>query len=107
MNPISETLRIVEWRALVTQYPTAFTWDGDSYTGRIADARDFGLESVTGGFVQDQGPMSLFCLREIFTDGSPGEGDILQINGLGWRVSRIRLVMSFGIVFDLEGPDRR
>jgi len=104
--PISEARRVVEWRALIEQNPQAFTWDGASYTGRLTDSRGFSLDPVEGGMIANQEAV-LWALRSDFTSGLPGEGDTISCRGLGWRVRKLTLTMSYGVQFDLEGPDRR
>jgi len=106
VQAISETRRAIEWQALIDQYPTTFTWDGDTYTGRLVDTRGYEMQPVTGGFISGQ-TAQLYCLRSSFTDGAPSEGDILRIVDLGWRIAKVELVMGYGIIFTLEEPDKR
>jgi len=104
--PISESRRAIEWQALINQNPQTFTWDGETYTGRLTESRGFSLDPVEGGMIAAQ-EATLWCLRSAFTSGTPGDGDIISCRGLGWRVRKVTLVMSYGIQFDLEGPDKR
>lgn len=106
MLPISETRRAVEWAALINQYPTNVTWDGDTYVCRLTDSRGYNLDPIEGGFVQGQ-TAQLFALNNSFTNGMPGEGDILLAAGVGWRVMGLTRVMGFGTTYQLEGRDKR
>jgi len=106
MQAISENRRIVEWQALQSQYPAEFEWDGDTYTGRVTDSRQYSKSPVWAGMIQEQGA-TLYCLRSIFTDGMPGEGDIIRYKGLGWRIASISLVMDFGVIYQLASPEKR
>lgn len=106
MDAISESRRVVEWQALQRQYPASFTWDGDAYEGRFTDSRQYTKKPEWGGFTQEAAG-TLYCLRSIFTDGMPGEGDIIQYKGLGWRIASVSLVMDFGVIYQVEGPDKR
>ena len=106
MLPISEARRKAEWEAIIAANPQEFTWDGDTYTGRLTETRGFGLDMVEGGMISNQ-EATLWALRADFTSGLPGEGDIIACRGVGWRIRRVQLVMGYGVEFALEGPDRR
>lgn len=106
MNAISEARRRTEWAALISQYPCEFEWDGDAYEGRFTDSRTYSKSPGWGGFVQEQ-MASLYCLTDVFDSGLPAEGDIIKYNGLGWRISTVKLVMDFGVEFTLQCPEAR
>ena len=102
---IDESVLASAWRFIISKLPTVMTWNGAQYTGCKTDT-DFGLDFEPGGYIQDSAS-NLILLRADFTSGIPEEGAIVVLDGLGYRVNKLKLVRSFGFILTLQGPDKK